>query len=88
MKILFYLPAMVVVVLSWVNFSVLDAKVDFLKDTEIISCFLKHQPLFTALTTVNPNKPMFLITCVAYVTHTQQSQQNWKFNILLIREKV
>lgn len=75
---------MVVVVLSLVNLSVLDAKIDFKKDTEIISCFLKHQPLFTALTTITPNKLLFLIMCVSYATHTQQTQQSWKFKILLI----
>lgn len=84
MKIFVHLPAMVVAVLSWVNFSVLDAKVDFLKDTEIISRFLKHQSLSTAFRDITPNKLMFLTTCVAYLTHTQQSQQNWKVNILLI----
>lgn len=70
MKILFDLPAMVVVVLSWVSFSASDSRADILKDTDITSCFLKHQQLSTAVTNIIPNKLMFLLR-VAYVTHTK-----------------
>lgn len=80
MKILFDLPAMVVVVLSWVNFSALDSRVGILKDIDITSCFLKHQQLSTAVTITTPNKLIFLL-CVAYITHIQKTG---KFSILLI----